>query len=712
MLKIAAISLLGLSSFSLGFAQKIPGCYIVSFKNTNNNVKGKGASGSSGLSAQALMAQASVKATARSFGKITAEYDRALNGFTVCGVKSESQLNSIRSNAHIASVEQDQVVKASAFRTVNALSWGLDRIDQRSPSLDGMYTYNDTAAPVNVYVLDTGILTTHTQFEGRAFPGYNFVNNNADSNDCNGHGTHCAGTVGSKDYGVCKHCRLIAVKVLDCGGSGTWSSVINGINWVINQAQSTGIPSVISMSLGGAYMAIVNDAVANAVSAGIVTVVAAGNENSDACGRSPASTPSAITVGAISKTNTRSSYSNFGRCLDIYAPGDDIVSTWIGSNTALNTISGTSMATPHVAGVAAIYRSYNPSKTAIQVRDDIVQSATVNVISGLDALSPNALLYSAIDSPRFPGNVVTIGGIVFGTTQFGYAFRPSNTANIVQIRDSTGKYASTSYPGGGWVGLAVIAASGSTFSLYWRNTINQQFAIWTLDSIGVGTNGVSVTFADLLEAEKVNNVDLDGDGRIGIQFIGTVVTAGQITFGTTQLGYAFKLSSSANILQITLGGQFVSASYPGGGWVGLGVVSVSGSSFALYWRNSAIQQFGRWSVDINGAGSNGVSVTFADLLEVEKVNNVDLDGDGRIGIQFIGTVVTSSQITFGTTQLGYAFKPSPAANIIQITYLGQYTSASYPGEGWIAAGVVGISSSSFEMYWRHPRLEVYLANGA
>jgi hypothetical protein len=225
------------------------------------------------------------------------------------------------------------------------------------------------------------------------------VNNNANSNDCNGHGTHCAGTVGSKDYGVCKHCRLIAVKVLDCGGSGSWSSVINGINWVINQTQSTGIPSVVSMSLGGGYSAIVNNAVANAVSAGIVTVVAAGNENSDACGRSPASTPSAITVGAISKTNTRSSYSNFGSCLDIYAPGDDIVSTWIGSNTALNTISGTSMATPHVAGVAAVYRSYNPSKTATEVRNFLVdQISTLNVISNLDANSPNRVLYSQIEN--------------------------------------------------------------------------------------------------------------------------------------------------------------------------------------------------------------------------------------------------------------------------------------------------------------------------
>jgi subtilisin family serine protease/fructose-specific component phosphotransferase system IIB-like protein len=396
MLKISAVALLGFSTFSVGNGEKISGCYIVSFKN-NDGVKGS--SGSSGINSQALMAQANVKASANSFGNITAEYDHALSGFTVCGIKSESQLDSIRSNAYVASVEQDQVVRANAFRSVDALSWGLDRIDQRSPSLDGTYTYDDTAAPVNVYVLDTGILTSHSQFEGRAFAGYNFVDNNADSTDCDGHGTHCAGTIGAKDYGVCKFCRLIAVKVLDCSGSGSYSGVIAGINWAINHAQSTGNPSVISMSLGGGYSASLNNAVANAVNSGIVTVVSAGNANQNACKYSPASTPSAITVGAISKSSSRSLYSNFGSCLDIFAPGDDIISTWIDSNTALNSLSGTSMAAPHVAGVAAVYRSFNPTKSATEVRNFLVDRiSTLGVISGLDANSPNRLLYSRIDN--------------------------------------------------------------------------------------------------------------------------------------------------------------------------------------------------------------------------------------------------------------------------------------------------------------------------
>jgi serine protease len=185
-----------------------------------------------------------------------------------------------------------------------------------------------------VYVVDSGILTSHTQFEGRASSGYNFIDNNADANDCQGHGTHCAGTIGGKDYGVCKHCRLISVKVFGCSGSGTMSALLSGINWVISHAQSTGIPSVMSMSLGSDFYSVLNDAVTAAVNAGIVAVAAAGNSNANACNYSPASTPSAITVGAVSSSTAKSSYSNFGSCVDIFAPGDSITSAYIGSSTA------------------------------------------------------------------------------------------------------------------------------------------------------------------------------------------------------------------------------------------------------------------------------------------------------------------------------------------------------------------------------------------
>jgi hypothetical protein len=376
--------------------EKIPGCYIVSFKQGNV----KSASGFGLSSAQVEIGQASLKSFAKGLGKITAEFKNAGKGFSVCGIQSENQLNSIRANPLVAGISQDQVVKASALQTIpSPLSWGLDRIDQRSNTLDGAFTYNDATAPVNVYVIDTGVNIAHEQFNGRAFAGYNFVDNNADSNDCNGHGTHCAGTIGARDYGVCKHCRIIAVKVMDCAGSGSSTSVISGINWVIEHARTTGIPAVISMSLGSGFFDPVNIAIQDAVNSGIVAVVAAGNDNSDACNYSPASAPSAITVGAISKTGAKSTYSNFGRCVDIFAPGDVITSTWIGSTTAINTISGTSMATPHVAGVAAAYRSYNPLKTPNEVRNYLVDTiSTVNSISNLDASSPNKVIFSRLHS--------------------------------------------------------------------------------------------------------------------------------------------------------------------------------------------------------------------------------------------------------------------------------------------------------------------------
>jgi serine protease len=274
----------------------------------------------------------------------------------------------------VASIQQDQKVKVNALRTDTPLSWGLDRIDQRSPVLDTKFTYDDSAVhPVNVYVLDTGILSSHTQFGGRVIPGYNWVDI-SDTEDCSGHGTHCTGTIGGKDYGICKHCKLIAVKVmLGCGGEGTWTTIIAGLDWSITHAMPSGIPSVISMSLSGAYNSFVNDMISTAVDLGIVVVVSAGNDNTDASFYSPASSPAAITVGAISLSGTKSSYSNFGKSVDIFAPGDNITSAFIGEgNSNFRDFSGTSMAAPHVAGVAALYRAFNPSKSAYEVRDFIV----------------------------------------------------------------------------------------------------------------------------------------------------------------------------------------------------------------------------------------------------------------------------------------------------------------------------------------------------
>lgn len=321
-------------------------------------------------------------------GTIHYSYNAALTGFTAS--LPERALKGLVHNPNVEYIEVDQVVTIDA--TQSPATWGIDRIDQRALPLSNSYTYNFTGAGVTAYIIDTGILFSHNEFGGRAKSGYDFVSNDSDASDCNGHGTHVAGTVGGSTYGVAKGVNLVAVRVLDCSGSGTTSGVIAGIDWVTaNHAAK----AVANMSLGGGASTSLDTAVKNSIAAGVVYAIAAGNNNRDACKFSPARVPEAITVGATTSTDSRASYSNYGTCLDLFAPGSSITSAWYTSNTATNTISGTSMATPHVAGVAALYLEGH-SGTAQQVRDAIVTASTPNVVINAGRGSPNRLLYSLI----------------------------------------------------------------------------------------------------------------------------------------------------------------------------------------------------------------------------------------------------------------------------------------------------------------------------
>jgi subtilisin family serine protease len=303
-------------------------------------------------------------------------------------------------------IENDQEVHVAACASQSTADWGLDRTDQKTVNLDGNFRYTSTGgAGVNSYIVDTGINIAHTDFGGRAKWGANYADTT--NSDCNGHGTHVAGTVGGKTYGIAKSTTLIAVKVLNCAGSGTNAGVISGINYVADQYKATRKTSVANMSLGGGYSAALNNAVAAAISAGVTFVVAAGNENQDACNTSPASTPSAVTVGATTidaisgvDKDVRASFSNYGTCVTIMAPGELIRSAWIGSNTATKTISGTSMASPHVCGVAALYLDSNPSATPAQVKSALISSATAGVVNMACTgtacnATPNRMLYHA-----------------------------------------------------------------------------------------------------------------------------------------------------------------------------------------------------------------------------------------------------------------------------------------------------------------------------
>ena len=276
----------------------------------------------------------------------------------------------------------------------NPPSWGLDRIDQRALPLDQQYHYDSTGKGVDVWVIDTGVNAEHAEFEGRAVFEKNFASDGKDT-DCNGHGTHVSSTVGGKTVGVAKQATIRGVKVLACNGSGTYAGVLGGINYVVAEHKKVaGRKSVISMSLGGGKSDAINQAVAAAVKAGVTSVVAAGNEGSDACNVSPASTPEAITVAASDINDGHAYFSNHGPCTDIYAPGVNIKGAWIGGNDKYNTISGTSMATPHVSGVVALVLARGDAKTPEEVKSFLTSTGTKNSIKGVPAKTPNTLLYS------------------------------------------------------------------------------------------------------------------------------------------------------------------------------------------------------------------------------------------------------------------------------------------------------------------------------
>ncbi|MBB2941320.1 subtilisin family serine protease [Actinoplanes lutulentus] len=328
---------------------------------------------------QASLSKAYGATVKRSFGK-------ALNGFEA--TMTETQAKRLAANSKVAYVEQNQVISLAATQT-NA-TWGIDRIDQRARPLSTTYTYPVTASNVTAYIIDTGILNTHSQFGGRAVSGYDFVDSDSNSTDCNGHGTHVAGTVGGSTYGVAKAVKLVGVRVLSCTGSGTTAGVIAGVNWVTANAVK---PAVANMSLGGGASTALDNAVASSIASGVSYAVAAGNSNANASTASPARVATALTVGATTSTDARASYSNYGSVLDIFAPGSSITSAWYTSTSATNTISGTSMAAPHVAGAAALVLSRNPSYTPAQVASSLITNSTPNVVTSPGTGSPNRLLF-------------------------------------------------------------------------------------------------------------------------------------------------------------------------------------------------------------------------------------------------------------------------------------------------------------------------------
>ncbi|MEV0135398.1 S8 family serine peptidase [Dactylosporangium sp. NPDC050688] len=318
-------------------------------------------------------------------GKVRRSFGSTLKGFSA--QLTERGAKRLAANPLVEYVQQDRTVALAGSQ--GGAPWGLDRIDQAQRPLDGTYTYPGTAANVTAYVLDTGVRLTHSEFGGRARSGYDFVDNDTDASDCQGHGTHVAGTVGGSTYGVAKSVNVVSVRVLDCNGSGSYSGIIAGIDWVTANAQK---PAVVNMSLGGSASPALDRAVRNSIASGVTYVIAAGNSNADACGVSPARAGEAITVGATDASDNRASFSNYGSCVDVFGPGVAITSASNSGDTAAAIMSGTSMATPHVAGAAALYLSANPSATPAQVQSALLATAVQNAVGNPGTGSPNRLL--------------------------------------------------------------------------------------------------------------------------------------------------------------------------------------------------------------------------------------------------------------------------------------------------------------------------------
>ena len=441
----------GRPDHAFGPSKPIPDNYIVVFKDTVANPAAE---------AQNLMRGRG--------GQINFIYSNSIKGFAA--TLPQAAVEALRRNPNVAYIEQDATVSLnSTVTTQSSATWGLDRIDQANLPLSKSYSYGATGSGVTAYIIDTGIRKSHSEFGSRVTSGFTAINDGRGTDDCDGHGTHVAGTVGGATWGVAKNVILVPVRVLDCNGSGTNSGVIAGVDWVAGAGFNA--PSVANMSLGGGASSSLDTAVRNAT-AKLVMVVAAGNSNADACNSSPAREPSAITVGATTSTDARSSFSNFGKCLDIFAPGSSITSAVSTNDTATATWSGTSMASPHVAGVAALVLESAPSSTPSQVASAILNGATLNKVTSAGTGSPNRLLYSLMS-----------GGGSGGDTGGGSVTEPQAPAAPSELRGS--------------------ALSRSDISLSWKDNSNNEDSfriyIWTgtalpslLGSVAANSTGVRV----------------------------------------------------------------------------------------------------------------------------------------------------------------------------------------------------------------------------
>ena len=402
------------SSFLKAPENAIPGQYIVVLKEP-----------APGLAAEKVPDVARGLAS-RYAGSVGRTFEHALRGFTVN--MSEAQARALAKDPAVKYVEEDALNYALGATTQASPPWGLDRVDQRNLPLNAAYTYTSSGASVHAYILDTGIRATHTQFSGNATADFTAINDGNGANDCHGHGTHVAGTIGGSTYGVAKSISLHGVRVINCSGNGTTSEAIAGVDWVTANHIK---PAVANMSLQYPATQALDDSIRNSINAGVTYVVAANNFNQDACLRSPSRVAEAITVGATDINDQRASFSSWGTCVDLFAPGVDVLSAYSSADDATTTMSGTSMATPHVAGAAARYLRVVPGATPAQVADMIIANATLNKVGNPGAGSPNRLLNTGfIGEALFNGSVYAGLGQDYGDVQYQSFNVPAGQARL------------------------------------------------------------------------------------------------------------------------------------------------------------------------------------------------------------------------------------------------------------------------------------------
>lgn len=532
----------------------VDGAYIVVFNDDVSDVDGE------------------VNNISRSNGiKANYTYKHVIKGFSA--KLPAAALNALKNNPRVRRVEQDQY--AYTVATQSPATWGLDRIDQVSRPLSGSYTYNTTGSSVDAYIFDTGIWFAHNEFGGRAKQGYDAYGGTG--NDDNGHGTHVAGTVGGTTYGVAKQVTLYAVKVLSSSGSGTYSGIIAGLDWAVNH--HTTRPAVGNMSLGGGASATLDDAVRRCIADGIIMCVAAGNSTADAINYSPARVSEAITVGATSSSDGFASFSNYGSVVDILAPGVSITSAWFGSNTVTNTISGTSMASPHVAGVSALYLEAYPGSTTATVSNGLKAIAGVNLVSSVPAGTANLLLYSAFTpvtptAPATPTQLSPANGATNQSLTTTLAWSAVNGATSYRVQWSqTSDFSSL-------LGEQTVSGTSASISgltngtnYFWRVNASNSVGSSNWSSVWSFTTANAITLAAPVLVSPA-------DGAIG------VATNAKLTWRTVTNAATYQV-------QVSLAADFSTLAFSKVNMTGTSVtVSKLRSKTKYYWRLRAVNSNG------------------------------------------------------------------------------------------------------------------------